>query len=567
MTTKPKAKRFRIRRSSPLADLLREDDGEAETEAPGAGAAPDEDEDGFGADVFPTARSGDIMSAAEVSADAEIDAIRREGLTGRQLRMARRVAQKHGLPATSDFDAVRLLRRAGIDPFQRANVLELVVGDGDGPATAEGGGGQTPPPGTAQLPATRDPSPKLPQRVRPAPVPAAPLPQNDGKAEEARLRDIMRIQRDIARRRRRRLALLAARLAFFVMLPTFLAGYYFYEVATPLYGTRSEFVIQKAEAMGGAGQLGGLFAGTQFANSQDSISVQSYLQSRDAMMRLDKEYGFRAAFSTPDIDPIQRLDPNASNEEAYRVYQRNVKIGYDPTEGIIKMEVIAPTAELSEKFSRALISYAEEQVDHMTQRLREDQMTGARQSYEDAEQKMLDAQQRVVDLQEQFKVLSSEVEVNLITQQISNLDTQLTRDKLTLQEIMSNPSPSPARVDPLKRRIESVENQIAELRSRLTEDGENGPALAKVRRDLQIAEADVQTRQMLLAQALQALETARIEANRQVRYLSLGVTPVAPDQPTYPRAFENTLVAFLIFAGIYLMLSMTASILREQVSA
>jgi capsular polysaccharide transport system permease protein len=46
----------------------------------------------------------------------------------------------------------------------------------------------------------------------------------------------------------------------------------------------------------------------------------------------------------------------------------------------------------------------------------------------------------------------------------------------------------------------------------------------------------------------------------------MGVHPVAPDQPTYPRAFENTILAFLVFAGIYLMISLTASILREQVS-
>jgi capsular polysaccharide transport system permease protein len=63
------------------------------------------------------------------------------------------------------------------------------------------------------------------------------------------------------------------------------------------------------------------------------------------------------------------------------------------------------------------------------------------------------------------------------------------------------------------------------------------------------------------------METARTEANRQVRYLSLSVSPVAPDEATYPRAFENTMVALLIFAGIYLMISMTAAILREQVSA
>lgn len=55
-----------------------------------------------------------------------IDDIRKEGLTGRQLRMARRMAQKHGLAPTSDFDAVRLLRARGIDPFQGSNIVQLV---------------------------------------------------------------------------------------------------------------------------------------------------------------------------------------------------------------------------------------------------------------------------------------------------------------------------------------------------------------------------------------------------------------------------------------------------------
>ena len=43
--------------------------------------------------------------------------------------------------------------------------------------------------------------------------------------------------------------------------------------------------------------------------------------------------------------------------------------------------------------------------------------------------------------------------------------------------------------------------------------------------------------------------------------------PSAQDEAAYPRAFENTLLAFLIFGGIYLMFSLTASILREQVSS
>jgi capsular polysaccharide transport system permease protein len=84
---------------------------------------------------------------------------------------------------------------------------------------------------------------------------------------------------------------------------------------------------------------------------------------------------------------------------------------------------------------------------------------------------------------------------------------------------------------------------------------------------MRIAEAELQTRQLMLSQAAQQMEVARIEANKQVRYLSTGVRPLAPDEPTYPRAFENTLVAMLIFGGLYLMMSLTASILKEQVSA
>ena len=79
-------------------------------------------------------------------------------------------------------------------------------------------------------------------------------------------------------------------------------------------------------------------------------------------------------FSQPTIDPIQRLDPDASMEDTYSHYIRHVKIGFDPTEGIVKMEVIAADPEVSAAFSRALITYAEAQVDNLSLRLREDQM-------------------------------------------------------------------------------------------------------------------------------------------------------------------------------------------------
>lgn len=561
MTMKLRVKRFRTRRPDPVEAAPPPPRPRPRVVTGDDSFMPGPQDDGFGEGSFPTARTtaAGMAETAPIAtpgspeaAPLEIDAIRREGLTGRQLRMARRLAQRHNLPATSDFDAVRLLRARGIDPFQANAALELVAGGAAPPMQPPGGSrALTVTPGGAQLP----------QTVRPAQLPSPEL-----RAEQAHIAEVMKIQQDIARRRRRRSALLAARMFVFVLLPTLLAAIYYYTIATPLYAARTEFVIQQAEPAAAAG-MSSLLRGTSLATSQDSIAVQGYLQSQVAMQRLEADNGFRAHFSSADIDAIQRLPEGATETAAYKLYKKIVRISYDPTEGLIKMEVLAADPDKSVEFSQALIGYAEEQVDQMTQRLREDQMKGARESYEDAEQKLQDANRRVVELQEQFKVLSSEVEISLISAQIGQLETQLTQDRLSLAQMEANETPNVARMEPLKRRIAAIETEIAALRAKLTEDSASGLSIAKVQSELLVAQADVQTRQLLMASALQAMETARVEANRQTRYLSISVSPVVPDAPAYPRAFENTLVVLLIFLGIYLMISMTVAILREQVSA
>ena len=550
MTTKPRVNRYRLRPDAPLVEGV---DPVAVRRAALAQAGGDDvHATGTGgpgtAQTTTGAAHGEVSSAAEVESETEIARIRREGLTGRQLRMARRVAQRHGLAPTSDFDAVRLLRARGIDPFSRANMLSIVRpkgGDGGG----DGGGGAG-----------------LPSPVAQAPAPALQPAMPGVKLPEERAGEIWQIQRDIARRRRRRMRLLAARLAAFVLLPTLVVGWYYAVIATPMYATHSEFVIQQADSPAGGG-LGGLFQGTGLAVQQDSTTVQSYLQSRDAMLRLDRDQGYRAHFSEDWIDPLQRLDADASNEDAYDLYARNVQVAFDPTEGILKMEVIAAAPEASQRFSEALIGYAEEQVDNLTQRLRDDQMSGAEEAFEAAEARVVAAQARVLDLQERLGVLDPASETGSLMQQITQFEIELRQKELERAQLLANARPNEARLAGVEGEIGRLQALIDDLRASMTDGGGGEASLARVSGELRIAEADLATRQLLLQQAAQQLETARTEVNRQVRYMAVGVSPVAPDEPSYPRAFENTALAFLIFSGIYLMLSLTASVLREQVSA
>lgn len=450
--------------------------------------------------------------------------------SGVYLRRARRKARKLGLHANNDEHAAELLEERGIDVL-KDDVSLIDVGNED--VLVSTGDATTPPSMTL----------------------------NDAE----RLAEVHTIQRQLVRRRRFRLFLLMLRMMFFVGLPTFMVGNYYYNIATPMYETKAEFVIQKSESAGGGG-LAGLFAGTGFANSADSIVVQGYLTSREAMMRLDAELGYRAHFQQSNIDDLQRLPENASLEEAFKLYKKYTTVGYDPTEGVIRMEVVATSPEVSEAFTRALIRYAEERVDELSERVRRDQMAGTIEVYSDAELAMRTAQEKVLALQQLRGVLSAEAEAASQMGIINSLELLIEEKRLDLGVILDNPSPNPIRVDILRREIERLTIRIAELRSHLTETTDGNVSIATISGELQIAETDMLTRQAMLQQALQQVETARIEANRQVRYLSMGVSPIAPDVPSYPRKIESTSLAFVIFFGIYIMLSLTISILREQVS-
>ncbi|MFY9320171.1 capsule biosynthesis protein [Lentibacter algarum] len=554
MTTKPKARKFRIKRTTPLGVEGSENHvanrsvpREAEDlPRPQARAT----QEPLQTPAQNTPRQGTVDSPKQVKAETDIDAIRREGLTGRQLRMARRMAQKHGLAPISDFDAVRQLRLKGIDPFQSSNMLELVVPTKDGDDDAEMG---TVLPGMGKI--------QLPQTIKPA---SSQVPQTEVYTADRRAMEITGIQRDIASRRRKRLALLLARLSAFVFLPTILAGWYYYAIATPMYSTKSEFLIQSADGGGGGGPLSGLIP-SQLANSQESIAVQSYLTSKDAMIRLDEALGYKRHFAQPEIDAIQRLDADTTNEAAHKVYKKNIKIGYDPTEGVVRMEVIAADPIVATDFSKALISYAEERVDELSQNIRNDAMEDARRNLERAKVERREAQENLIRLQEVYSADPTEQLAALRTQ-ITSYDQQLLEKKLALQALLDNPRPNQAKLDGARGDVRRLQDVLTGLNARMIEADSSGLSLVQQSTEIELARADLATADAFLQSALQGEKQAALEAGRQVRYLTVPVRPIASDAPSYPRKFENTILAFLIFSGVYLMVSLTSSILREQVS-
>lgn len=440
-------------------------------------------------------------------------------LTDQQLRAARKLAAKRGIAASSDLDAVQQLKALVARGKTRA----------EKPARSKPG--NAPPP--------------------------APGEQFDLLRE---------IEGELVSRRRARLRRMLLRVALFVLAPALLATGYFTFYATPMYATYTEMVIQKPDGANAATGIGLLAAFPQ-ATTQESASVQGYLSSRAAMLELMRTQGYRASLDDPRIDIIQRLPAEASNEDAYRRYAKRVRIGFDPNDNVVKMEVIAPEPDQALRYANALIGLAEDQVDRMSQRLRADRMRGARDTYEAAEARLSEAQARVLRLQQERGVLSPGQEAGTRMAQIAALENAVLEKRLVLAEMGDSTGIEAGRSGVMENSIARLEAMIGELRGGLTEGDADVASLARVGSELLAAQAELELRREMLSQSVQLLEAARIEANRQSIYLATSVAPVLPDEAAYPKALQNSALAFLVLAGVYLTISLTFSVLREQISA
>lgn len=393
-----------------------------------------------------------------------------------------------------------------------------------------------------------------------APEPGAPA---------IRAERVEAIRRDLVRRRRRKGLGVLARLAIFVVLPTVVVAWFLWTKASDLYGTEAVFVVQSADAGASARSgSGGGFLAALSGGVTDAVAVQNFILSRDVLRRLETEFGILEHYRNPELDRFHRLAPDATFEEALEHYRRFTEVSFDPTEGVLTLTVIASEPEYAQRIAVAVIGYSEEMVDTLSGPIRQNALLDADANLAEAEARLRDAQLAAADLRKSLETFSVEGEIssemNIMTQ--LQIELEGLRARLTnLRRVTGEDDP---RVQRLRDQVETLEAQVAARQEGMTGTGRgpSGLSLADVNAQLERANFEVTAAMALFTSAIEAREFARTEAARQHRYLSVVVQPALPDSPNYPKKAETTALAFLIFLGIYIMASLTISLIREQAS-
>lgn len=338
-----------------------------------------------------------------------------------------------------------------------------------------------------------------------------------------------------------------------VVLPLLSCAIYFFMLAANRYELEARFVVRSASSAL-MGEVAGLLQGANITRASDEAYIaHSFMTSREGMDVLVREAGLLEKLAHARMDLLWSypgLLGRHTEEKLYKQLKSLIDIHYDSTTGISTLRVQAFRPEDAQEIAAVLLRSAEQLINRMSERSQRDAVEQARAEVDLGRLRALEAQQRVTNFRASNKIIDPVKFSTSAQGTIARLSLEKALAQAQLIETDKS-SPQSPQADVIRVRISSLDAQILKERTSLAgTDGALAPLMAEY--EGLILEREFAER--AFASALVALESARVDAQRQRLYLELVSKPSRADVARYPFRAFNLLASFLVLIACYSIL-------------
>jgi capsular polysaccharide transport system permease protein len=344
-----------------------------------------------------------------------------------------------------------------------------------------------------------------------------------------------------------------------VMLPVATAAVYYSMVAADQFVSEFRLSLRTVDAPRVEALT--LFSGqvAQMAASSESQIVAQYIASRAIVDALDPDLDLRKLFSAPEADWWARLWLPASIEQLVYYWRNQVDPFYDTSTGTIVVRVRAFTPNDSLSLAQAIVSQSEKLINDLSARARRDTVGLAEAELVQTEARLKAVLAQIRDFRDRQQLIdpgktadATAALANKLRDELLKANAELT----TLKAYMRDDAPA---VRVLKARIRALDIQLHGLARELTDDTKPAtPALSQTLGAYEALEAERKFAELAYQHALEGLDRARDNADRQHIYIASFVPPSLPESSLYPHRWRSVgivaLVAFAMWAIGALML-------------
>jgi len=353
-------------------------------------------------------------------------------------------------------------------------------------------------------------------------------------------------------------------MAVVVGVPTLLAAVYFGLVASDVYVSEARFAIRSTKAGSAVGGLDALLSSPIVASaSKETMVVMDFARSQDMLRRVQSELDLRAHYANGRVDPLSRLDEDASQEELLDYFSKRVRLRTDSDGDVVTLTARAYEPAVAQRIATLVIELSEHLVNDMSVRMEEDALSTARAEVERAASNVREASASVTAFRETNVSLDPAAESSAFIGIVSSLEKELVDTRATLIERLAYMRAESPTVVSLRNRVVALERQLSLEKGRMA--GGEGRQMNGLIESYQPLILEQEIAQQRYASALSSLELARIEAQRQKQYLVTFVRPNLPDEALEPRRF-NRILTVLVFSFLaYLVGGLMWSALKDHV--
>jgi capsular polysaccharide transport system permease protein len=335
----------------------------------------------------------------------------------------------------------------------------------------------------------------------------------------------------------------------FVLLPTLLAAFYLFVIASDQYESESVFVVRGTQSDGPrSGSLTELLgiAGAGSPAQAENRSIGQYLLSHDALKALKAQgIDLVAMYRRAEADPVSRLwyaDPTA--ESLLEYYRDHVAIAYDPDDGMTRLRVRAFRPDDALTLATALLRLGEDRINTFNARALDTVMAASTRDVASAETELTGIQRQLTRFREGRRDIDPRANAAGTQELVGSLEAQLAQARAQYAAMAGILSPGSPQLAALQARIRGLQSQLGSQSGRLTGAG---AAIAPRLADYE----ELMLRQSFAAKRYEAARTAqqvaRNQAIRQQLFVVAVVEPNRPEKSLYPRRF---MLIASIFAGL-----------------
>lgn len=356
-----------------------------------------------------------------------------------------------------------------------------------------------------------------------------------------------------------------------VIVPIMATAVYFWEFAAPQYASTFRYVIQTDSAPqsgNGNSGLAALSSGNSSELHVTSFMLSDYMSSSQMVADLQEKFDLVSVFSRPDVDPISRLDEDASREDLNRYWKRRVKTEFDITTGLTSVTVTAFDPADAAAIATEMVALSEQLVNSLSSRARQDTVRLAEEILVDAQLGVKAAREALQTFRISNLSVNPSAETVMTDNLLATLNEEYVEVTTRLSVLRPQLSDESQLIVQLEQRAQSLKEAIEAARFQVSTSGAQGglarEAIATQLKDFEDLQLDLDLATNRYQSAVLAVDKAREQANRQQTYILTYVMPEQADTPNGRNWLRSLFVVAVCAFAFWIISTLLVAAARDN---